>query len=50
MTTSRGKQTVKSPFIFRVNIDAPLLSLIDQAAVSLDVRRQIESATKAPKE
>jgi len=49
MTTSRGKQTVQSPFIFRVNIDAPLLSLIDQAAVSLDVRRQIESATRAPK-
>lgn len=50
MTTSRGKQTVKSPFIFRVNIDAPLLSLLDQAAVSLDVRRQIENATKAPQE
>lgn len=49
MTTSRGKQTVKSPFIFRVNIEAPFLSLIDQAAVSLDVRRQIESATKAPR-
>jgi hypothetical protein len=49
MTTSRGKQTVKSPFIFRVNIEAPFLSLIDQAAVSLDVRRQIESATRAPK-
>jgi hypothetical protein len=50
MTTSRGKQTVKSPFIFRVNIDAPLLSLLDQAAVSLDVRRQIENATRAPAE
>lgn len=50
MTTSRGKQTVKSPFIFRVNIDAPLLSLLDQAAVSLDVRRQIENATRDPVE
>ncbi len=49
MTTSRGRQTVKSPFIFRVNIEAPFLSLIDQAAVSLDVRRQIESATRTPK-
>lgn len=48
MTTSRGRQTVKSPFIFRVNIDAPLLSLLDQAAVSLDVRRQIENATREP--
>ena len=50
MTTSRGRQTVKSPFIFRVNIDAPLLSLLDQAAVSLDVRRQIENATRDPQE
>ncbi len=50
MKTSRGKQTVESPFIFRVSIDAPLLRLIDQAAVSLDVRRQIESATRAPVE
>lgn len=50
MKTSRGKQTVESPFIFRVNIDAPLLRLIDQAAVSLDVRRQIESATRTPAE
>ncbi len=50
MTTSRGKQTVQSPFIFRVNIDAPLLSLIDQAAVSLDVRRQIENASRGAPE
>ncbi len=50
MTTSRGKQTVQSPFIFRVNIDAPLLSLLDQAAVSVDVRRQIEQATREGKE
>lgn len=50
MTTSRGKQTVQSPFIFRVNIDAPLLSLLDQAAVSLDVRRQIENATRGAEE
>lgn len=50
MTTSRGRQTVQSPFIFRVNIDAPLLSLLDQAAVSLDVRRQIENAARADDE
>ncbi|MDZ7629055.1 MAG: YdbH domain-containing protein [Parvularculaceae bacterium] len=50
LTTSRGKQTVQSPFIFRVNIDAPLLSLLDQAAVSLDVRRQIENAGREEKE
>ncbi|MFN0023788.1 MAG: YdbH domain-containing protein [Parvularculaceae bacterium] len=45
--TPRGDQTVDSPFIFRVSIDAPLLSLLDQAAVSLDVRRQIEQALEA---
>lgn len=50
MTTARGKQTVQSPFIFRVNIEAPLLSLLDQAAVSLDVRRQIENAARSAEE
>jgi len=50
MTTSRGKQTVQSPFIFRVNIDAPLLSLVDQAAISVDVRRQLEQAVRESKE
>lgn len=50
MTTSRGKQTVQSPFIFRVNIDAPLLSLLDQAAVSVDVRRQLEQAVRDGKD
>ncbi len=43
-------QTVYSPFIFRVSIKGPLLNLINQAAVSVNVRRQIEDAARAAKE
>lgn len=44
--TRGGVQRVDSPIIYRVNIDAPLLSLLDQAVVSTDIRRQIDRAVK----
>jgi hypothetical protein len=44
--TRGGIQRVDSPIIYRVKIDAPLLSLLDQAVVSTDIRRQIDRAVK----
>ncbi|MBB4659473.1 intermembrane phospholipid transport protein YdbH family protein [Parvularcula dongshanensis] len=35
---------VKTPIIYRLNIEAPVLSLIEQARLSTDVQRQIEQA------
>ena len=38
----RVKEPVVAPVIYRLNIEAPLLQLIDQARLSTDARRQIE--------
>ncbi len=50
MKRGGGSQTVYSPFIFRVSVTGPLLNLINQAAVSVNVRRQIEDAARAAEE
>lgn len=44
-----GKETqrVDSPVKYRITIDAPLLSLIEQAILSTDVKLQIERAQKS---
>ncbi len=42
--TGKGTQRVDSPVKYRINIDAPLLSLIEQAVLSTDIKLQIERA------
>lgn len=42
--TGRKTQRVDSPVNYRINIEAPLLSLIEQAVLSTDVKLQIERA------
>lgn len=42
--TGKKTQRVDSPVKYRVTINAPLLSLIEQAITSTDVRRQIDRA------
>lgn len=38
----RVKDPVSSPVVYRVNLDAPLLALFDQARVSTDIRHQFQ--------
>jgi hypothetical protein len=45
--TGKETQRVDSPVKYRITIDAPLLSLIEQAVLSTNVKLQIERAQKA---
>lgn len=47
--TGKETQRVDSPVKYRITIDAPLLSLIEQAILSTDVKLQIERAQKEEK-
>ncbi|WP_036766719.1 intermembrane phospholipid transport protein YdbH family protein [Parvularcula oceani] len=41
---TRVKEPVVAPILYNINIEAPLLQLIDQARLSTDARRQIDRA------
>ena len=45
--TGKETQRVDSPVKYRITINAPLLSLIEQAVLSTNVKLQIERAQKA---
>lgn len=47
--TGKKTQAVDSPVKYRITIKAPLLSLIEQAILSTDVRLQIEQAKRGQK-
>ena len=44
LSDARVKEKVTAPVIYRINLEAPLLALLDQARLSTDVRLQFERA------